>query len=600
MAMTDQAIITELKQQFADVEGDCRLWHQYIAENRRQYALRHHDSPRNYDVTLSKPHNIVTFSKAVLAASRLRMRAIGFGDTRSAMDRSSAFERFGLALWHVNKVRQAGRDPKMWYLHRQTVDGCGAAYVFLDPMHRPDTYLRPVWPECPITVEVVDTLTLYPRLSNSPLRQFEYVFCVSDVSLAELMYRYPEADWAKHRAGAKSDADLRRMAIKLYHYTGYDVDNYVVQTIFTDHVLLSDERLWHAAQYAGIPWVIRACYEGDPTSVYGDSTPQTTGLIERFQSILHPINDAVKTVEMILSGDMRAHDMYANMPPVVWTQDGRDVEIDPEWSSVVALRVGEQLGWPVWPGSPPDSTRLASFHMSDIQEASFSPAAMGYAGASASGYHVALTTESSRMRLQLLANNWASAVAETANLSKHLLNYYYPYTAIQMYGKDDTQNDESFAFQPRTANGLIMTADVELQLPGDEVRRTAIATQWKGIGVDDHTIYEQALGFDQPDQIWQRKQWEAAQTHPAMQLLNMIDAMKAKGDPRYVVLERMLEQVVAGNTGADAGRAAYRGPEREAAMRPMGADTIPLQDQGYTTVPGAAPQTQEGAENAIG
>lgn len=591
--LEQQATITDLMQQYAEIEGDCKLWHKYVADNRRQYALRHHEDPMNYDVTLSKPHNIVTFSKAVIAASQLRMRAVGFADTRSTMERSSNFEKFGTALWQVNKVRQTGRDPKMWYLHRQTVDGCAAAYVFLDPAHRPDSYLRLSWPECPITIEVVDTLTLYPRPSNNPLRQFEYLFCVTDVSLAELMYRYPDVDWTVHQGGAETESDLRRTRVKLYHYTGYDADNYVVQTIFTEHVLLSDERLWHASQYPGLPWVVRSCYEGDATAAEGDDQPQSMGLIERFQSILHPVNDAVKTVEMILSGDMRAHDMYANMPPVVYTQDGRDVEIDPEWGNVVKLRQGEELGWPRWPGNPPDSTRLTNFHMGDIQEASFSAAAMGYAGSSASGYHVALTTESSRMRLQLPANNWASAVAETANLSKHLLNHYYPYTAIQMYGQDAMGEGETFAFQPRSANGLIMTAEIELQLPGDDIRRTAMAAQWKGIGVDDHTIFETALSFDQPDEIWRRKQWEMAQTHPVMQLLNMIEALKARGDARYPILEALLEKAVAGSLGADAGRTAYRGPDQQAALRPMGTDSIPLQDQGYTTTPGAAPQTQE-------
>jgi hypothetical protein len=588
-----RVIIDDLKQTFSEIETDCVTWHEYIQDNRNQYALRHHEDPQSFDVTLSKPHNIVTFAKAVLSSSQLRMRAVGFADTTDTMERSSLFEKFALGLWQVNKVRQGGRDPRLWFLHRMCTDGCGAAYVFLDPEHRPDSFLRPTWPECPITLEVVDATGLYVQPSQHPLRTYECIFHVSEMPLTDLMRLYPESDWSRATANLRAPADYRRARVKVYHYTGYDADGYVIQTIFTDDVLLSDERLWKASEYPGLPWVIRSCYEGDASAPEGSGSAQGLGLIERFQSILHPVNDSVKTVEMILSGDMRAHDMYANMPPVVHTKDRRKVDIDAAWGNVVELDMGEDLGWPNWPGNPPDSTRLANFHLTDIQESSFSAAAMGYAGSSASGYHVALTTESSRMRLQLPGDNWASAVAEVANLAKHLLTYYYPYTSIQMYGEDDGGQGEAFAFQPSSANGLIMTGQIELKLPGDDVRRTAIATQWKGIGVPDLQIYEDILGFDQPDEVFRRKQWEAAQTHPVMQLVNMVRALRARGDPMVVIIEQALQQALQGSLNGDAGKTAYRGPEQEAALRPMGTEAAPLQEQGYGTIPGAAPLTQE-------
>lgn len=586
-------IISGLKDILTSIEQDNDDWHRYIQENRRQYALRHHANPKNYDVTLSKPHNIVTFAKAVLSASQLRMRAIGFSDSVDAMERASLFEKFALGLWHVNRVRQAGRDPRLWFLQRMLTDGCGAAYVFLDPDHRPDTWRRPMWPECPVTIEVADARTLYIKPSLHPLRTYEHIFAVSKVTLADLIHTYPDADWTPHTQGLRGPRDYYTTLIKLYHYTGYDADANVIQTIFTDEVVLSDEVLWPSSVYPGLPWVIRSCYEGDVTVAEGEDEPCTLGLKERFQSILHPVNDSVKTVEMILSGDMRAHDMYANMPPVVTTADGRAVTVDGAWGNVINLKNGESIGWPQWPGNPPDSTRLATLHLNDIQEASFSAAAMGYAGSSASGYHVALTTESSRMRLQLPGDNWATGVAETANLSKHLLTWYYPYTAIQMYGEEPNGQGAMYAFQPSSAKGLVMTAAIELKLPGDDVRRTSIGTQWKGMGIPDLQIYEDVLGFDQPDEVWRRKQWEKAQTHPVMELLNMIDAMNERGDPRVAILEQALQRAVEGSLNADTGRTAYRGPDAQAQLRPMGTEAAPLQEQGYGNIPGAAPLTEE-------
>jgi hypothetical protein len=444
-----------------------------------------------------------------------------------------------------------------------------------------------------VTLEIVDPTSLYIQPSQHPLRPYESITCVNEVALTDLMRLYPDNDWSKHTQGLDAPASWRKARVKLYHYTGYDTDGYAIQTLFTDEVLLSDERLWHTSQYPGLPWVIRSCYEGDASATEGSSGPQGLGLVERFQSILHPVNDSVKTVEMILAGDMRAHDMYANMPPVVYTEDGREVEIDAAWGNVVKLRKGESIGWPQWPGNPPDSSRLAQFHLTDIQESSFSAAAMGYAGSSASGYHVALTTESSRTRLQLPADNWASAVAETANLAKHLLTYFYPRTAIQMYGEDAEGKGESFAFQPWSANGLIMTGAIELKLPGDDVRRTSIATQWKGIGVPDQTIWEDVLGLDQPDEVWRRKLWEMGQTHPIVQLVNIVAALRERGDPNVVLVEQALDRALAGSMNGDAGKSGYRGPEQGAQMRPMGTEAAPLQEQGYGTIPGAAPLTQE-------
>jgi len=586
------ALITDLKGVLTSIEADNDDWHGYIRENRNQYALRHYASPKNYDVTLSKPHNIVTFAQAVLSASQLRMRAIGFSDSVDAMERASLFEKFALGLWHVNRVRQPGKDPAKWFRHRMLTDGCGAAYVFLDPDHSPDSYLRPMWPECPVTIEAVDPTTLYVKPSNHPLRTYECVFAVSQVSLADLMHTYPDADWTAHASGLESARDYQSRILTLYHYTGYDNDANVIQTIFTDKLVLADEVLWPSSVYPGLPWVIRSCYEGDVTTA-GNEEPQSLGLKERFQSILHPVNDAVKTVEMILTGDMRAHDMYANMPPFVKTRDGRKVEIDAEWGNVVELQQGDEFGWPQWPGNPPDSSRLAGMHLSDIQEASFSAAAMGYAGSSASGYHVALTTESSRMRLQLPGDNWASAVAEVANLAKHLLTWYYPRTAIQMYGEQPDGKGEMYAFAPWSAKGLVMTGAIELKLPGDDVRRTSIATQWKGIGIPDIQIYEDILGFDQPDEVWRRKMWEMGQTHPIVQLVNIISAMRQRGDPNVGIIEQALQRAVAGSLNGDTGRTAYRGPDQEAQLRPMGTEAAPLQEQGYGNIPGAAPLTEE-------
>jgi hypothetical protein len=320
-------------------------------------------------------------------------------------------------------------------------------------------------------------------------------------------------------------------------------------------------------------------------------------LIARFQSMLHPIDDDVQTAEHLLSADMRAVDLYGNMPPVIVTKAGREVAIDEDWGNAVRLEQGEELGFPRWPGNPPDSSRILSFTMGDMGEASFSAAAMGNAGSSASGYHVALTTEASRARLYMPARSIARGIAKAGRMAAQMLQLYFPETMFYTQGKVKGQQ-AAIGFHPSMASGIRFSCTVKIHMPGDDVKKAAIAAQHKALGLPLSTILEDDLGYEQPDEIMKRIDEEKINTHPIMLLSRMMQQLAANSDPLAPLvlqsLQKQVAQLVAGSNAPDSSGTPpqFRPPNQEPMLGTMGQDVMPLAAQGFGEIPGAVPQNQ--------
>lgn len=586
-----KGIIEDVREKLADIESECDAWHQYVERNRKLYLLWHHDDDNLFNVTVSKPHNVVTFAKGVLMTAEYHPQAVAFRETEDSMVRQSALEKFALALWDTNEDRQPW-SPKEQYIHNLLVDGSAWMQVYLDPDYAPPMPFVPEWTQNPITFEVVDTMQVYPRLSQNPRRPFDYVITRHQESLFDLMAQWPSVDWSEHRPGEAEEMSLRKVMVDVYNYNGYDDQGNVVQTICTDHVVLADEVLWHSSQYPFLPWVVASCYTGlPPQENAGDEVP----LISRFQSVLHTVDEDVQTLEHILSADLRAVDLYGNMPPVVKTQGGRPVQIDPDWGNVVYLQMGEDLTFANWPGNPPDSTRLTNFILGDVAEGSFSAAAMGYPGSSASGYHVALTMESSRTRLYLPGRSFTRAIKQAANLAVHLLSTYLPMTTIHMFGLAPDGQWGTFGFHPQMAQGLHLECAVKLTMPGDDVQKTAIAGQQLAFGMPFRTVLEDVLDYQQPDDIIRKAMLEKAEQHPLVILLAMAKALEEQQSPYLPVIMNAVGQVAQGMVSQSAGAVGSQGPP---AMRPpgqqpmgqeMGQEIMPDELQGRVPIPGQTP-----------
>ena len=570
--LLEKELISDVLSKYADILSECERWHEYIERCRKLYLLWHHDDDELYSVTLSRPHNVVTFAKSVLLTADYHPEALSFEYTEDAERRQSLLEKFALALWDTNEDR-APWPVRDQFITNLLVDGSAWMQVYLDPTHTPPVPIVPEWPDQPITFEVVDTLQVYPCLSQSPRRPFDYIITKHTEKLSSLMLQWPDKDWSKHSQAYQDPEDIE---VEVFNYSGYDDDGNVVQVICTDKVLLANDVLWHQDEYPYLPWVVAGCYTGMPTrEVEGAGV----SLIAKFQSILHTIDDTVATAENILAGDLRALDLYGNMPPVVKTQAGRPVNIDPDWGNVITLQLGEEIGFPQWPGNPPDSTRIMQFLLADMQEATFSAAAMGYPGASASGYQVSLTIEASRSRLYLPARSFARAIKQATDLALQYLRKYLPLTVIQAYGVGPDGRYQRFGFHPLVAEGLRLECRPKLTMPGDEVRKTAIAQQWAAMGLPMDLILSDVLDYKQPDEILRRMRAQKAESHPIVQILTLIEALQAQGSPYVPILVEALRQVVGNQVKQATQQAApqgFRPPGQEPGMTRIGQQVAPL------------------------
>ena len=591
LKVLERDIINGVREKLADIQTECEAWHDYVQRNRKLYLLWHHDDDNLYNVTVSKPHNIVTFAEGVLAEAEYQPKAVAFRDVEGTLERQGALEKFTLALWSTNEDRQPW-SPKYEFIHNLLVDGSAWMQVYIDPSHAPPSVFVPEWPDNPLSLEVVDTVQVYPRLSQNPRRPFDYIITCHQESLFDLIQQYPALDWSEHRPPSLEEDSLRDVMVDIYNYSGYDDQGNVVQTICTDHIVLADEVLWPSEQYPFLPWITAACYSGLPPDT---GTTDEVALISRFQSILHTVDDDVQTLEHILSADLRAVDLYGNMPPVVKTQGGRPVQIDPDWGNVVHLQLGEELTFAQWPGNPPDSTRLTNFLLGDLAEGSFSAAAMGSPGASASGYHVALSMESSRTRLYLPGRAFSRALKQTANLAVHLLGTYLPLTTVHVYGMGPDGQWGSFGFHPAMAQGLHLECGVKLTMPGDDVRKTAIAGQQLAFGMPFRTVLEDVLDYQQPDDIIRQAMTEKAQQHPLVMLLAMAKALEEQQSPYLQVILQAIGQVAQGMVSQSAsavpsqGPPGMRPPGEQPLQRPFGQNIVPDEMQGQGPIPGQTP-----------
>ena len=601
------SVITELLGRYQDVYTEAELWHKYVLHARKTFDLQHYSDPTEFDVTLSTPHSVCVFSVGALRNAKVALKAYPFKDTAQSDINTDVVEKLGKALWKVNSDRQ-GTDLEEDFLLSQAVDGSAWLYPYYDARYGPHIpvrapvidpltgmpqlhpvtgapllqqvgeapqYMADMHADLPITYEHADTLNIYPCLSRDPVRKFDYVFHVSEQSLWNLRRQFPQANWGDEYGLVDQENAQRTFYIKLYHYTGYDNADNVVQTVFTDRLLLVDEILWPSAEMP-FPWIDCPFYRGRAT------VTNEMGLIQHYQSALHPLFQAVEGAEHVLSSMQRAADLYGNMPPQIITQDGRNVQVEGSWASAVPLRQGESIVFPTWPGSPPDFVRLAQVYKTDMQEASFSAASMGMAGASASGYQVALTAEASRSRLLIPARQWARAYKEATILATKLLNKYLPHTVIRVFG-DRTSAQGYFDYKPEWADALKIDCDIELKLPGDDVRAVAMAGQHVAMKLlPNYDILQDILGYEQPQEVIDRKRAEEAEGHPMNKLADMLKVLVDRG-------EMQKAQIIA--SALDKAAAAELSPNRLGATRNA---SPPPQ-----TMPSQAPMIQPPGQNVL-
>jgi len=132
-------------------------------------------------------------------------------------------------------------------------------------------------------------------------------------------------------------------------------------------------------------------------------------------------------------------------------------------------------------------------------------------------------------------------------------------------------------------------------MPGDDVRKTAIAGQQLAFGMPFRTVLEDVLDYQQPDDIIRLQQLEKAESHPLVMLLGIAKALEEQQSPYLGIILQAIGQVAQGMVSPTAGEIPSQGPP---GMRPpgqqplqneMGQNIVPDELQGRGPIPGQVP-----------
>jgi hypothetical protein len=249
------------------------------------------------------------------------------------------------------------------------------------------------------------------------------------------------------------------------------------------------------------------------------NTPSNWG-----HSMLDPQESSVRFLESAVNRRMRSITTFSSLPMVIKTRPGRQLQIDPGLESPVVIDIEEDVGFPVWPGSPPDVDKHIELLRSRIQQSGFADVMFGAGPGAMTGYALSQLGDQNRIRmeqpighLELFWSMWARrVVALTAYFAKD--NY------IRVYGN---LNREYFA--AHVNGGEMGQFQVNCQIiadfPNDQTRKSAMATQAAPF-LSKKTITERYYNVHQPDDERDQQLIEMAEEHPIMRMFGIIRALQ--------------------------------------------------------------------------
>jgi hypothetical protein len=125
------------------------------------------------------------------------------------------------------------------------------------------------------------------------------------------------------------------------------------------------------------------------------------------------------------------------------------------------------------------------------------------------------------------------------------LKTYLPNTMIHVYGLGPDGRHVALGFHPAMAEGLHLECTVRLTMPGDELKKTAMAQQWLAMGIPLEVVLSDVLDFKQPDDIIRKAKIEKAKSHPLVMLLELAEALRQTGSPYLPIILEAIQRVVA-------------------------------------------------------
>jgi len=584
MAEYDFEIIQEIKGKFFERRHFYEKRNAMFEKMEKLYFLEHWDTPRRPSeqrITLSTPQNIIDIASGILAAQNIKISVYNLED-EAQRNLAEQIEKFFMGVLYINSERQETDIlyDAFWYM---LVKGWVCFRAYWEPLlerRDPEDELPEAWPECPLVLQVIDPANVYPMPSGAPLRKWQWIIYHQRRTILDIEDEFgplEEYDHVSLKQKAKTELDF----IDYWEFRGNEVWN----TIIAGKELLRPPT--HMPGYTDLPYTINFC---KPT---GSPKGEWTGL-----SFLAALENPLREMEKLLSMQARALKVYAALP--IMHKGSTPIEVDADIGEVVELGPEDEVGFPTWPGSPPDmAIQLTIFH-DEMQEAGFPKAVYGQGPGSVSGYALSQLSEGGRIRLGIPRKQMELCLSVLFRKMCDLCANFSPDTLIPVYGE---VKGKPYAIQMlgRDLEGQRIDVSISRVLPLDEARLATIGAQAKQLQVlSDRTIMERYYGVEQPEEELRQKMREMALRHPLMMIPAFIDALQAEGSEWLPLAQEVFQQIIQRQVATMAGgglpmsmpKAGKGAPPPPKIPSPQGGAPAPKtqMQQALGVVPGKKPQ----------
>ncbi len=529
-----------------DLQSKFRARNLQIDKMRDMYFMRHQGYignvltiPGTEMITSNKATNIVDLGVGILSSNPMKIRAYRVVDeTQSSQKEAQNVIKFLRGLLYINDERQ-GSDIEVQAIFNALLDGQVVAYQTwnsdADHIQTPgEMGMQSLsFPELPLDLTILDIKNVFPvaggRKGNKQV-VYSCRRCVADI----------EDEWGVDLG--YSNENRERTEVDYIDYWGFDFaqntepdtsqspqddpkikevgEEVVVNAVIADKKWIRKPEIMQG--YDDLPFTF-GC--GRLTT---SEKPDETGL-----SLLYPTANAILDYEVQLIQHRRLVMLYAALPPFIRTNPGRDKPVfDEILGNVTHLETGEEFGFPLWPGTPPDVRMELTHSEAAIQEGSFPSVAYGESSAN-SGYAISQLTDSGRIRLNQFQKNlerfWSMVFRKALSLTAQFASN----VNLQVYGR---LHDKPFALPIKGGQMQGFRVDVKIaaKFPQDESRKVAAAMQLKQSRLlPTRTLQENYLDVDDPEQEEERQLQEDAMSDQMLRQTAIRNAM-GEFDPALV------------------------------------------------------------------
>lgn len=559
--MTQQEELSIILDRLRVAKDKTKEWHNEINRWRNLYNLlhyRHRPKKNESQYPDPTPTNVVDTTVNILGSHPIEFRATGWKPSPQEEKDTSRVEKFLIGALDLASEREESLIPYNAHLNfardgaavirtvwdRELADEVQAVIEVPNPEARPEDGVMQqarIFTELPLKTEVIDPLEVY--LIPGGKKRWLHVFRETKMSIydAETIYNFRDPDSIYMTESAKMEAkqnlvdywSLRSTEIPLTDDLGQPVvDGFggvmtrkgtvVVNAIIFNNKFIPGYELRVMSGYEDIPYTIQFFKPVNPKE------PKNWG-----HSVIRPLEPSVSLIEKNVNRIQRQIDTFSSLPMMVKSLPGRDVQVDAGFGRSVNMSTEEDIGFPLWPGNPPDVYQQIEYLRSRLQQSGFSDVLFGLGGEGA-GYALSQMADTNKIRLtepmrhiELFWSTWARKILR-------LVRNFAGGSLIRIGG---TMKGEGFAeqFWGREIADYRVTAHLKGDFPNQRVQNAAMATQAKGT-LSEYTIMERFWDIEQPDDEWERKIMEIAQRSPVM--------------IQYGVLSVLMKRAMAGDTAA--------------------------------------------------